>query len=137
MRSHSYMPTISGIWTSNQAIYWFDPPTWRTTVFPTYKIYVADFGIDRAYKSAAESETDPRISLFTPCCTAPEVVEQERRGFSSHIFSFGCVFVEMMATILSSSVYDEWKRLRMLFRNCVGSSESPAFPYYMNIEEIC
>ena len=102
----------------------------------TYKIYVADFGIARAYKSAAESETDSRIPLFTRRYAAPEVVEQERRGFSSDIFSIGCVFVEMMATMLSSSTYDEWKNLGMLLRNHVGGGESPSCSYYMNIEEI-
>jgi serine/threonine protein kinase len=100
-----------------------------------YKVYVADFGIAKAYKSLADSETESRIPSFTRRYAAPEVVDQERRGFSSDIFSIGCVFVEMLATILSCSQYDEWNRLRMLLRNNAGSIESPSFPYHLNVND--
>lgn len=101
----------------------------------TYKIYVADFGIARAYKSAADSETDSRIPLYTPRYAAPEVVEQEMRGFSSDIFSIGCIFVEMMATILSASIYDEWEQLRNLLRNRTGRGEPVQLPYHAMFRE--
>ena len=65
----------------------------------TFKIYIADFGIARAYKSASECETDSPIS-YTKAYAAPEVVLQEKRGFSADVFSLGCVFIEMMAALL-------------------------------------
>lgn len=100
----------------------------------TYKIYVADFGIARAYKSAADSETDSHIPSYTRRYAAPEVVDQERRGFSSDIFSLGCIFVEMLATILSCSHHDERSRLRASLRNNAGSIESPSCPYHLNTD---
>ncbi|KAJ8116775.1 hypothetical protein OPT61_g1869 [Boeremia exigua] len=102
----------------------------------TYKIYIADFGIARAYKSAADSETDSRVPLFTPRYAAPEVVEQETRGFSSDIFSVGCIFVEMMATILSASSPNEWIRLKMLLGSCDDNEKSFLVPYHMKTREI-
>ncbi|CAO2652823.1 Nn.00g022340.m01.CDS01 [Neocucurbitaria sp. VM-36] len=63
-----------------------------------YKIYVADFGIARAYKSASDCETDSPVS-FTRAYAAPEVVLQDKRGFSADIFSLGCVFIEMRAAL--------------------------------------
>ncbi|KAF2824229.1 kinase-like protein [Ophiobolus disseminans] len=66
----------------------------------SYRIYVADFGIARAYTSAADAETDSPTS-FTRTYAAPEVVHQDTRGFSADIFSLGCVFMEMMATLSS------------------------------------
>lgn len=46
----------------------------------TYKTYVADFGIARAYTSAAESETDAGTA-FKPRYAAPKVAEQEMRDY--------------------------------------------------------
>jgi tRNA A-37 threonylcarbamoyl transferase component Bud32 len=66
-----------------------------------YKIYIADFGIARSYNSAQEAETDSWTS-FTRTYAAPEVVLQEKRSFSADIFSLGCVFTEILATILST-----------------------------------
>jgi serine/threonine protein kinase len=100
-----------------------------------YKVYVADFGIAKAYKSAADSETESRIPSYTRRYAAPEIVDQERRGFSSDIFSVGCIFVEMLATILSYSHHDEWNRLQALLCNNAGSIESPSFPYHLNIDD--
>ncbi|KAF3036509.1 hypothetical protein E8E11_003611 [Didymella keratinophila] len=100
----------------------------------SYRVYVADFGIARAYKSAADSETDSPSS-YTRRYAAPEVVDQERRGFSSDIFSIGCVFVEMLATILSCSDYDEKIRLQAVLHNNAGSIETPSFPYHLNIND--
>lgn len=65
-----------------------------------YKVYLADFGISRSYASPEESETNS-ITSFTPLYAAPEVVSQELRGFKADVFSLGCVFTEMLATICS------------------------------------
>ncbi|OCK81122.1 kinase-like protein [Lepidopterella palustris CBS 459.81] len=64
-----------------------------------YKIYIADFGIARSYQSVQDVETDSSTS-FTRPYAAPEVVRQARRGLSADIFSLGCVFLEMLSTIL-------------------------------------
>ncbi|ORY11323.1 kinase-like domain-containing protein, partial [Clohesyomyces aquaticus] len=63
-----------------------------------FRIYIADFGISRSYQSPSESETDSPTS-FTRTYAAPEVVIQDKRGFSADIFSLGCVFAEMLATL--------------------------------------
>jgi hypothetical protein len=50
---------------------------YKKLLFPSsYKIYVADFGIVRAYKFAAKSETDSGAS-FMPLYAAHEVAKQE------------------------------------------------------------
>ena len=64
----------------------------------TYRIYIADFGIARAYQSIADSETDSP-TFCTRLYAAPEVIEGKRRGLSADIFSLGCVFLEILATI--------------------------------------
>lgn len=66
-----------------------------------YKIYIADFGITRSYKRAADAETDSPTS-FTRLYAAPEVVDQRKRGLSADIFSLGCVFAEMLAVLAES-----------------------------------
>jgi serine/threonine protein kinase len=65
------------------------------------RVYIADFGIARAYKTAEESNTDTPVS-FTREYAAPEVVSQEYRDMSANIFSLGCVFMEIVAAALSS-----------------------------------
>jgi serine/threonine protein kinase len=75
-----------------------------------YKIYIADFGIARAYKFAHDTYTDSPIS-FTRTYAAPEVVMQERKGFSADVFSLGCVFMEMLAITMSTPRNDERQRL--------------------------
>lgn len=67
-----------------------------------YKIYFTNFGISRAYASMEESETEDPTS-FTRAYAALEVVLQEIRGLSVDIFSMGCVYGEMLATILDAS----------------------------------
>ncbi|KAF2128921.1 kinase-like protein [Dothidotthia symphoricarpi CBS 119687] len=76
----------------------------------TYKIYVANFGIARAYKCATDSETDSPTA-FTRRYAAPEVVTQDTRGFSADVFSLGCVFLEMLATVISDPSRNERQRL--------------------------
>ena len=61
-----------------------------------YKVYIADFGIARSYLTAADSETENPTG-FTRKYAAPEVVEQEKRGFSADISSLSCVLLEIIA----------------------------------------
>lgn len=70
------------------------------------KIYIADFGIAKAYRSAAESFTDGPTS-FTRTYAAPEVVMQDTRSYTADIFSLGCVFMEMFASMISTKEVDE------------------------------
>jgi len=80
----------------------------------SYQIYIADFGIARAYQSIADSETDSP-TFCTRLYAAPEVVEGKRRGLSADIFSLGCVFLEILATIgWSSSGQDMLQELKYL-----------------------
>jgi tRNA A-37 threonylcarbamoyl transferase component Bud32 len=65
------------------------------------KVYIADFGIARSYKSPAEAFTDTPTS-FTRTYAAPEVVQQDKRGYPADIFSLGCVFMEMVAVMMST-----------------------------------
>jgi len=86
-----------------------------------FKVYVADFGIARAYKSADESETDSPIS-FTRTYAAPEVILQDTRGFSADIFSLGCVFMEMLATLVSNPSRNERQTLVEVRKSHSGDS---------------
>lgn len=74
--------------------------------FDPYTIYITDFGISRSYQSAAESETDSPTA-FTRKYAAPEVVMQETRGFKADIFSLGCIYMEIVATLLSMDRGDD------------------------------
>ncbi|KAF2260729.1 kinase-like protein [Lojkania enalia] len=94
-----------------------------------YKIYVADFGIARAYQTAAASETDSPTS-YTRTYAAPEVVLQERRGFKADIFSLGCVFVEMLATVWSSKMN---RRFELQEIRC---NEEGDMSYHANISTV-
>lgn len=75
--------------------------TWKSCCGEAcYTLYLADFGISRAYSSLQESATDKPTS-FTLSYAAPEVIRQERRDLSADIFSLGCVFAEMLAVLAS------------------------------------
>jgi hypothetical protein len=97
------------------------------------KVYIADFGIAKAYNSAAEAFTDSP----TPCTrkyAAPEVIMQETRGFPADIFSLGCVFLEMVASMGSipmlkaqalaevrgSEYHTHIEEVRSWYMNCLG-----------------
>jgi serine/threonine protein kinase len=67
--------------------------------FLQYTIYVADFGISRSYESPEDSETHSVLTAFTRAYAAPEVALDDPRGLPADVFSLGCVFVEMLATI--------------------------------------
>ncbi|KAF2123900.1 kinase-like protein [Dothidotthia symphoricarpi CBS 119687] len=94
-----------------------------------HRIYIADFGIARAYKSAEESYTNSPTS-FTRTYAAPEVVLQETRGFPADIFSLGCVFMEILATLVSTAECNERERLLQIRSGGTDNS------YYVNLETV-
>ncbi|KAH7120969.1 kinase-like domain-containing protein [Dendryphion nanum] len=97
---------------------------------PCYRVYIADFGIARAYRSAADVETDSPIS-FTRTYAAPEVVLQDMRGFKADIFSLGCVFLEIIATLLSTRCNNE--RSALEDARCKGTEDEA---FHANIESV-
>lgn len=99
--------------------------------YGTFKIYIADFGIARGYKSSADAETDTPVP-FTRTYAAPEVILQDTRGFSADRFSLGCVFMEMMATLVSKPSFDERQRLSDL----LASSKFGDASYHANLHAV-
>lgn len=67
-----------------------------------FKVYITDFGISRSYTSVEACDTETPTS-FTRAYAAREVVLQESRGLAADIFSLGCVYAEMLATLLDIS----------------------------------
>jgi serine/threonine protein kinase len=110
-----------------------------------FKIYLTDFGTSRFYPSVADTETDS-LTPFTRAYAAQEVILQERRGLSADIFSLGCVYVEMLATVLdgyahgyaqrhlepveTSTYWEELKQAR-------SSSDGNTRPYYSKLSSVC
>jgi serine/threonine protein kinase len=78
------------------------PPTWR--------VYLADFGLSRSFEPGDQSQTDGHASR-TPQYCSPEVFEGETRGRSADIFSLGCVFLEIL-TVYSGNDLDEFADYR-------------------------
>ncbi|KAG4437413.1 hypothetical protein IFR05_007095 [Cadophora sp. M221] len=75
-----------------------------------YRVYLADFGISRSFKSLDHSQTDTHIRR-TPKYCAPEVWEQDVHGRAADIFSLGCVFMEML-TVLCGRDLDDFTDIR-------------------------
>ncbi|KAH7084581.1 kinase-like domain-containing protein [Paraphoma chrysanthemicola] len=90
------------------------------------RVYIADFGIARAYSHAEDVETDSRTS-FSKTFAAPEVVRQDMRGFAADIFSLGCVFLDMLS--VATRTKDTINILRQ--RNISGDMS-----YHGNLEAI-
>jgi serine/threonine protein kinase len=63
-----------------------------------YKIYIADFGIARSYRSVEDCNTETPTA-FTKIYAAPEVIAQEARDQKADIFSLGAVYAEMFAVL--------------------------------------
>ncbi|KAF2122332.1 kinase-like domain-containing protein [Lophiotrema nucula] len=63
-----------------------------------YKVYIADFGIARAYRSVEDCDTESPTA-YTKMYAAPEVVAQERRDQKADIFSLGAVYAEMLSVL--------------------------------------
>ena len=78
------------------------PPTWR--------VYLADFGLSTSFEPGDQSQTDGHASR-TPRYCSPEVYELETRGRSADIFSLGCVFLEIL-TVHSGNDLDEFADYR-------------------------
>jgi serine/threonine protein kinase len=112
-----------------------------------YEIYIADFGISRSYESLEEAETHGVLTAFTRAYAAPEVALDNPRGLSADVFSMGCVFVEMLATLsgTGSSCWDNLQSLREMnedgdtsyfqnlqtilnFSECLGNTPRPKTP---------
>jgi serine/threonine protein kinase len=104
----------------------------RSSITPrtveSYKVYIADFGIARAYQFPTEAETDSPTS-YTRKYAAPEVVRQDKRGFSADIFSLGCVFMEIISTVFHAA--DEQPELETM--RCHKNGDSS---YHANIEAV-
>jgi hypothetical protein len=81
-----------------------------------YRIYVTDFGIARTYKCDEDSNTDSPTS-FTRIYAAPKVVAQDTRGYSVDIFSLGCVFMKILATLSTTGQENERKLLAEAHRS--------------------
>jgi serine/threonine protein kinase len=88
--------------------------------FPTHKIYFADFGVSRSYQRLEDVETNGPSS-FTRKYAAPEVIEQESQGFPADVFSLGCVFLEIIA-----SLYANFQRRQYCFTHFVRGNWQPA-----------
>jgi serine/threonine protein kinase len=93
------------------------------------QIYIADFGIARAYKSAEDSFTDSPTS-FTRIYAAPEVAMQDRRGFPADIFSLGCVFMEILSTLISMPGHN--KRMELVRVRSSRDDQS----YHANLDAV-
>lgn len=101
--------------------------------FPNrYKIYIADFGIARSYKTAQEAYTDSPIS-YTRTYAPPEVIRQDIRGFSADIFSLGCVFLEMLAVLASHPSISSNERQNL---TNIRSSNPKDTSYQANLEAV-
>jgi serine/threonine protein kinase len=93
------------------------------------KVFITDFGIARSYQSTEESFTDSPISC-TRIYKAPEVAQQTTRGPPADIFSLGCVFMEILATLLSTEGNCQQERLRQARSSGTDNS------YQANIENV-
>ncbi|KAF2443252.1 kinase-like protein [Karstenula rhodostoma CBS 690.94] len=101
-----------------------------------YKVYLADFGIARAYSTAAEADTESPVP-YTRTYAAPEVIMQERRSFSADIFSLGCVFIEMVATLRSYGKFGKDMRAELRKLRFNDTDDDLADSSYQNhIDEI-
>lgn len=100
-----------------------------------YTVLIADFGIARSYQSFDAIETDGGTA-FTPKYAAPEVAEQERRGFPADIFSLGCVFLELCAFINDAISAVSTTRQHDKLTSTLSSNVDGDFSYQANIEAL-
>lgn len=103
-----------------------------------FKIYVTDFGSSKFYPSVEDSETD-NWTPFSRAYAAQEVVLQEKRGLSADVFSMGCVYVEMITTVLDVSATR--KRCGSTHRDALlcsrSDSDGKVRPYHLKVSEVC
>ena len=98
-----------------------------------FKVYLADFGISRSYNTYEATETEGP-TMFTRKYAAPEVVDQDIRGLSADIFSLGCVFAEMIATLMGSS--DSVESFRAALHRLLQENKNGDGSYQANIDRV-
>lgn len=108
-----------------------------------FKVYITDFGSSRLYPSVEDSETD-NVKSFTRAYAAQEVVLQDTSDLRADVFSMGCVYAEMLATLLdadpktakfasladSPSYWDDLMHAR-------GGADGKPRPYHLKRGEVC
>jgi serine/threonine protein kinase len=97
-----------------------------------FRVYIADFGISRSYGPSEDCETHSILTAFSKPYAAPEVVKDWPRGLAADVFSLGCVFAEMLATICSSSKSSLWDELQSVRE----SNEDGDTSYSENIQPV-
>lgn len=99
-----------------------------------FKIYITDFAISRAFASSEEDMEIP--SSFSRPYAAMEVVLQDATGLPADVFSLGCVYAEMLATVLDCSLplqkHSHWEQLH----SARGKTENGIRPYYMAVDNV-
>lgn len=70
------------------------------------EIFLTDFGSAHQFSTGLTSSTEGYAAGVTKMYSAPEVIEEDRRGRSADIFSLGCVFAEMTTVIHGRKVED-------------------------------
>jgi hypothetical protein len=109
----------------------------------SFKVYLTDFGSSRLYPSIEDSETD-NVKSFTRAYAAQEVVLQATSDLRADVFSMGCVYAEMLATILDacaeigrdesqSAISGRWNELM----HARGGSDGKPRPYHLKRSEVC
>ena len=109
-----------------------------------YQVYLTDFGISRSYRNLEDVETDGPTG-FTRKYAAPEVIREDKRGFSADIFSLGCVFLEIAVCLFDVDHYynsnlrvrhgrEEFGRTRL--QTILATNVHGQTGYYANIDQI-
>jgi hypothetical protein len=70
------------------------------------EIFLTDFGSAHQFSTGLTSSTEGYAAGVTKMYSAPEVIDEDRRGRSADIFSLGCVFAEMTTVIYGRKVED-------------------------------
>jgi serine/threonine protein kinase len=96
-----------------------------------YKIYIADFGIARSYRSVEDCNTESRTS-FTRMYAAPEVVAQERRDQKADIFSLGAVYAEMLAVLADRTHHTS----NLEYLTMIRESNPDDHSYHANADQV-
>jgi serine/threonine protein kinase len=99
-----------------------------------FKIYIADFGISRSYKTSEATETEGP-TMFTRKYAAPEVVDYDKRGLAADIFSLGCVFTEVVATM--AGLDNNGNSFTFALRTLLQANEFRDASYQANVESVC
>ncbi|KAH6663458.1 kinase-like domain-containing protein [Halenospora varia] len=75
------------------------------------EIYLTDFGSAHQFSAGLTSSTEGYALGVTKMYSAPEVVDEDRRGRSADIYSLGCVFAEM-STVVNKRTVEEFHEFR-------------------------